>query len=1130
MKEKQLLPSKGYVDARTISLFVNSELTGEKNILLPEKADNIFDFSLKFEQERNNSLKFCFYGLVESKWGNCDNLKIDFYVGDSSTNSTIGQNSPFWFYDKSSSASGYSWSIQSKGLDFVSGNLTKNIYGKIKGQYLFPFELDLNTITKTNKSLFISISDSIKNLFVIEEFPFLYFDDENKLLEFGTETAEILDSGTILEIDNNYPFFYDRHWLRREIEPTGPPFIYFTTANITYDEGTNDPRISQDRIIEVEVALSEKPKGIEKAKLEVVYGLDENLNEYTTVTVPQDVSLNFSNLDWNSSSASTVQTIKIRIRDDFYVEKTERLTLKITPILGLLPHPEFSQFCSIFITDNDIPSKIAFQGQSFQFIEPRQDIQPIQIPIKLSLDQKLLVPNQSVEIYIDSNLTDCESYYGFDTLSGGTGFTEFKKVELNMNDLEYTVDLNFRPKKINDLRRQIVFKLRNFTSNVIQQSFNQGLSVEYTLYVDKDLDKNYIEIHIPYDTNSGIAVLRSVYNKKITTNLIDFPTKLSTYYQSTLGSMNPNAMITGNTDGSLLRCLTFEQDFQLNIKNLGTQMIFDNHLYKNGETLVVNVYSGVNTSVSSSDFVYNGKEFILKLPANFKFETGFISLGSIFSSLIVGGTSYSGSPSWGFRKTNYEITIQNNTYNYPSGVNPTDSNFIEANILSKDIKIGNFDQVKNKYTFTQDPAIIVNAGDDTKKEVYYLFTSLKNLYTQISWAPPSYRYVNNYSGTSLNYTTNRLYYSSAIIIPEPDPFQFYIIGQYNNNHYIDRDYPTTSQIFITKDKVLLENDFISTSSTNPNLKNFPVVDFLLPTPFSLFQQNIKVKFGKLFVQAGYGTSTVWLNGFTQPSTSVDSFTMATTQYAGSFSPSQKNQFLFNWNSANVNTKNVAYIEILNQGIVPVNIFGITINPNEKLWISEKPIRMTTLNGNPLYSGTYNFVMPLNDLEIDFPTNNKFVTFITYPYGRNKTKDVSINNFTKADYQITFSNFVLFNYDGSPTNKTVNKSFQIRESVNYDINGNVLKQDKYVISKYGSSVFKNGSGSYGLCISLFANRKLLTVDYPSARSVYVNGFIASASINSVLKEIYLSPIPNGLIGSLIYGCDKNGITWYTNSSQ
>ncbi len=61
MKIKELLPSKDYVNAKNISLFVNAELSREESILKVEKADNVFDFSVKFEQERNASYKFCLY-------------------------------------------------------------------------------------------------------------------------------------------------------------------------------------------------------------------------------------------------------------------------------------------------------------------------------------------------------------------------------------------------------------------------------------------------------------------------------------------------------------------------------------------------------------------------------------------------------------------------------------------------------------------------------------------------------------------------------------------------------------------------------------------------------------------------------------------------------------------------------------------------------------------------------------------------------------------------------------------------------------------------------------------------------------------------------------------------------------
>ena len=85
MSDKQLLSSKDYVNAKNIALYINSELSGEKNILKPDKADNLFDMSIKFEEERNASAKFCLYGKVESKWGDCNNLKVDFKIVDSST-------------------------------------------------------------------------------------------------------------------------------------------------------------------------------------------------------------------------------------------------------------------------------------------------------------------------------------------------------------------------------------------------------------------------------------------------------------------------------------------------------------------------------------------------------------------------------------------------------------------------------------------------------------------------------------------------------------------------------------------------------------------------------------------------------------------------------------------------------------------------------------------------------------------------------------------------------------------------------------------------------------------------------------------------------------------------------------
>ena len=165
-KEKNLLTSRRFVNANSIDTFVNVELTSEKSILKPFKTDNVLNIQEKFTEERNASLKFCLYGIVQSKWCDCDSLKVDFYIADSSTNPNISllNNRPyrFWVYDKSTNRQASEWSVQTKPLDNSNGRLSVNLYRKKKGSYFFPFELDLRDLDRlgdgilTNKSIYVS--------------------------------------------------------------------------------------------------------------------------------------------------------------------------------------------------------------------------------------------------------------------------------------------------------------------------------------------------------------------------------------------------------------------------------------------------------------------------------------------------------------------------------------------------------------------------------------------------------------------------------------------------------------------------------------------------------------------------------------------------------------------------------------------------------------------------------------------------------------------------------------------------------------------------------------------------------------------------------------------------------------
>jgi hypothetical protein len=1124
MSDKQLLPSKDYVNAKNIALYVNSELSGEKNILKPDKADNLFDMSIKFEEERNASAKFCLYGKIESKWGDCNNLKVDFKIVDSSTNlgtGLINNNYPFWLYDKNSGASATSWSFISKSLDFSNGDLSKNIYGKKKGQYFFPFELDLNSITNSNKSIYIKINDIVNSLYYEQEFPFLYFNEESKVLEYGSEIAEILDDGNIIEINNNYPFFYDRHWIRRELEPTGPPFVYFPQSSLTFTEGDpNQPDFINNKIIQFDVALNKPPRGVERIKLSVVYGLDENFNEYTNVAVPQDVVFNFSNIDWNSVTANTVQTISIKLNDDFYVEKLERLTLQIVPILGVLPDPEKAQMMSIYIQDNDIPSTVTFNSQSYQFIEPRQDIQPLVIPITLNLDRKLLVPNQSLELYIDDTETDCLSRFGF-LDPNSTVYTNSYKFEFNQTDLSYATNFYFISKRSDDLQTKITLRLRNFTSNVVPGNLNQSNDNKFVLYVDKNIDKNYVQINIPFDKQSGKAVLRSVFNKPLDPNSYnnfgsykDYITKLQTFDGSSFGNILANTLIAGNTQLYKFRDLVFEDFFKINIKNLGERIIFDGHTYDNGDTLSLNVYSGFSTSVSNGQFLYDGTQFILKLPANSKF-VNFEGFPGILGSNIL-GLNLSGASIWGFQKVNYQIEIQNQTYNYIPSVSPTNDDFKTTNLLTSKIYNGIF--TNNDYKFEESFSAI--AGNDNNKKIYYTTTQLENLNTQIEFKTEKingeisttnevahYSAPYSFGSTKPNnmyFSPNKIYYPGIVIIPKgsvlPAAFS------------PPDDASTSAKIFLNKDVVGIENDFNRASTTNPNILSFPCSDYTIPLDPNAILNTNTFDFGQLIVQAGYYSRTITTSTYI----STDDSFVAATKYFSSNTPSAiKNGFLYTWSQANINTKNQAVIEIVNEGVIPVKILDTIINPNEKLWLSEHAI--STNNSGGLVK---NIVTPLDQLKLILPTNYNFL--------RN-SNNFTINKFTQSKYKVSFLNFVLYNEsNGLPSNKTVNRSFLTEINAVIGVNGSAPSYPLskfYLTSIYSPHVLVNYRTFAGyVCDPLILGTRLLS-DLNPSRKFIVHGFIASASLNSPLSAIRFSHIPVNSRGA---SCSDNGITWVNSN--
>ncbi len=83
IKKQILLPKSAFALANDEDVFINLQLNKTFSDIKTEKINNIFNINKQYDSERQSSLKFCIYGLVESRFLHTGNLIVD--AKDSST-------------------------------------------------------------------------------------------------------------------------------------------------------------------------------------------------------------------------------------------------------------------------------------------------------------------------------------------------------------------------------------------------------------------------------------------------------------------------------------------------------------------------------------------------------------------------------------------------------------------------------------------------------------------------------------------------------------------------------------------------------------------------------------------------------------------------------------------------------------------------------------------------------------------------------------------------------------------------------------------------------------------------------------------------------------------------------------
>lgn len=259
-KKKIVLGSEDFLAKGIDDIYINVNLQQTFSQIKKDKYDNNFDLAEQFRKERNESRSFRIYGIVDSNVIDTDNIQLRIY--------------------KDAGLTQYIGSVNTTPLVYEE----QNVFAKKRGKYLIP----LNNYDSS--SIYIEIiGDNVTFNTQVFEQKLVFYDLEGNFVEYGTETVDIgLTNSGFLTIENDFPFFYNKHWIKRDIEivETKPSKVGFTSPSTTVGEGDS---------FGLTVALDvPSPFGNESVTIDAVLG----------TAIPGDYSLTY-----NGNPVSFPQTI-----------------------------------------------------------------------------------------------------------------------------------------------------------------------------------------------------------------------------------------------------------------------------------------------------------------------------------------------------------------------------------------------------------------------------------------------------------------------------------------------------------------------------------------------------------------------------------------------------------------------------------------------------------------------------------------------------------------------------------------------------------------------------------------------------------------------------------------------------
>ena len=241
-KLKILLGSEDVIVRSNEDLFININLKRSFFEYKKEKYDNDFDLAKQFQTERDASRNFRLYGLVESNVIDLDDYPVRVY-SDSGLTQLV-------------------YSTFTTPLNFA-GDV--NVYNKKRGKYYIPLD------NYTGSSVYVTIPSNYLNILTQSfEQQLVFHNLDGEFVSYGTETVEVDSNLNTIDINNNFPFFYNKHWIKKDLSilEEKPAIMSFSATPLSNTVAETQLFSPQTIYSKFSVVLNKpSPFGIEQAEL-----------------------------------------------------------------------------------------------------------------------------------------------------------------------------------------------------------------------------------------------------------------------------------------------------------------------------------------------------------------------------------------------------------------------------------------------------------------------------------------------------------------------------------------------------------------------------------------------------------------------------------------------------------------------------------------------------------------------------------------------------------------------------------------------------------------------------------------------------------------------------------------------